>query len=80
MHLNFLAASDSKESIVNLTCAGTRSSNNSHAQNYILLVLFEVDLYVKRNYFCHSCAQLGEDICAGSLRTERVRMTSFTLS
>lgn len=56
MHLNSLAASDSKESIVNLTYEVTGSSNNSHAQNYILLVLFEVDLYMKRNYFCQSCS------------------------
>lgn len=70
-----MAASDSKESIVNLTYGGTGSSNNSHAQNYILLVLFEVGLHMKRNYFCQSCAQLGEDVCAGSLRTERMRMT-----
>lgn len=50
MHLNSLAASDSKESIVNLNYEVTGSSNNSHAQNYVLLVLFEVDLYMKRNY------------------------------
>lgn len=75
MHLNSLEASDSKESVVNLTYEGTESSNNSHTQNYILLVLFEVDLYMKRNYFCQSCAQLAEDVCAGSLRTEGVKMT-----
>lgn len=51
MHLNSLAASDAKESVVSLTSEGTGSSNNSHAQNYILLVLFEVDLCMKRNYF-----------------------------
>lgn len=72
LHLNSLAA---KESIVNLTYEGTGSSNNSHAQNYILLVLFEVDLCMKRNYFCQSCAQLGDDVCGGSFRTEGVRMT-----
>jgi len=79
VYLNSLAASDSEESVASLTYEGTRNSNNSHAQDYILLGLFEVDLYMKRDYFCQSCAQY-ENVCASSLRTEGVKMASFAPS
>lgn len=64
-----------QRNLLSIDLGRDESSNNSHAQNCSLLVLFKVDLYMKKNYFCQSCAQLGEDVCAGSLRTERVRMT-----
>lgn len=80
MYLNSLAASDSKNSIAYLTYEGTKSSNNTVMHRIIFSWFCLKLMFTWRGITFVSLVQQWDGSCASSLRTERVRMASFTLS
>lgn len=80
MHLDSLAASDSKESIATLTDKGQGAAIiQTRTGLYSSGFVWSWSLY-EEGLLCQSCAQLWEGICASRLWTARVKVASFTLS